>query len=65
MGRQDQKYPEADNVDVFSDQGFFRYTKHTNARGNRKHGKFRIPPHRRVMGNQFSASDTGRDHRAD
>lgn len=62
MGDQDQKYPEVNNTNVLSDQGFFRYSKKMNAKGNRKYGRFRVVPGRRIRGNQFSA---GREFRAD
>lgn len=65
MGRQDQKYPETNNTNVFSDRGLFRYKKELNAKGNRKFSKRRIETKNRSKGNEFSAAPAGGKHRAD
>jgi len=65
MGRQDQKTVEVAGTNVFSDQGFHRYSKQFNAKGGRKFGRFRIPTGSRTKGNEFSAAPAGGKHRAD
>lgn len=54
MGRQDQRFPEVEATLVTGRKGFPRYYKRFNAKGNRKHGSFRVRPHQRIAGNQFS-----------
>lgn len=70
MGQQDKRFAETANTQVSGRKGIPRYEKRFNAKGNRKHGRFRVEEAHRTRGNQFSAAvntaHSGKgEHRAD